>query len=260
LSTLKIETPRVFKPLLLPSRYKGAYGGRGSGKSHFFAEKLVEDCLEEKGLLAVCIREVQKSLMQSSKRLLEAKIAALDVGHLFKVFEREIETPGDGLIIFQGMQDATAESIKSLEGFKRAWIEEAQVLSARSLTLLRPTIRAKDSEVWASWNPRRKSDAVDDFFRGRPVPGAVTIHANWRDNPWFPAELEAERQLDFARYPDRYDREARNGFSATLLATMAHEMCHLRQELTGDRGHHTVAFKRMAARVCRAHGFDLKTF
>ncbi len=69
MSILKIETPRVFKPLLKPSRYKGAWGGRGSGKSHFFAEKLIEDCLEEKSLLAVCIREVQKSLMQSSKRL-----------------------------------------------------------------------------------------------------------------------------------------------------------------------------------------------
>lgn len=54
--------------------------------------------------------------------------------------------------------------------------------------------------------------------------------------------------------------EAKNGHTATLLATMAHEMCHLRQELIGDRGHHTAAFKRMAARVCRAHGFDIKTF
>jgi len=113
LSILKIETPRAFKPLLLPSRYKGAYGGRGSGKSHFFAEKLVEDCLEEKGMLAVCIREVQKSLMQSSKRLLEAKIAALGVGHLFKVFEREIETPGDGVIIFQGLADHHPEPVRA---------------------------------------------------------------------------------------------------------------------------------------------------
>ena len=185
---LKIETPRVFKPLLKPSRYKGAWGGRGSGKSHFFAEKLIEDCLEEKGMLAVCIREVQKSLMQSSKRLLEHKIRTLGVGHLFQIFEREIVTPGDGVIIFVGLQDHTAESIKSLEGFKRAWVEEAQALSQRSLTLLRPTIRAKGSGLWASWNPRRKSDAVDAFFRGgETVPGASVVRANWRDNPWFPA-------------------------------------------------------------------------
>jgi phage terminase large subunit len=207
LSILKIETPRIFAPLLQPSRYKGAHGGRRSGKSHFFAEKLIEDCLEHKGLLAVCIREVQKSLMQSSKRLLESKIATLGMGHLFRIFEREIETPGDGVIIFQGLQDHTAESIKSLEGFQRAWIEEAQALSSRSLTLLRPTIRAERSELWASWNPRRQSDAVDQFFRGsEPVPGAIVVRANWRDNPWFPKELEAERQLDLERFPDRYER------------------------------------------------------
>jgi hypothetical protein len=65
------------------------------------------------------------------------------------------------------MQDHTAESIKSLEGFRTAWIEEAQTLSGALLSLLRPTIRAPGSEIWASWNPRRKSDAIDDFLRAR---------------------------------------------------------------------------------------------
>ena len=120
--SLKIDTPRVFLPLLAPSRYKGAYGGRGSGKSHFFAELLIEDCLCERGMLAVSIREVQKSLKDSSKRLIEAKLAQLHLGEAdgFKVYEKEIQTPGDGVIIFMGMQDHTAEAIKSLEGFKRA--------------------------------------------------------------------------------------------------------------------------------------------
>src|SRR5439155_25774997 len=145
---LDIHTAKVFRPLLQPARYKGAHGGRGSGKSHFFGELLVEDCLREKGMLAVCIREVQKTLAQSSKRLVESKIAALGLGSGFKIFSDKIETPGDGLIVFQGMRDHTAESIKSLEGFRRAWIEEAQSLSARSLTLLRPTIRAAVSQIW----------------------------------------------------------------------------------------------------------------
>jgi phage terminase large subunit len=195
----------VFLPLLEPARYKGAYGGRGSGKSHFFGEMLVDDCVRENGMLAVCIREVQKTLAQSSKRLIESKIAALGVGSGFKVFSDKIETPGDGLIIFQGMQDHTAESIKSLEGFRRAWIEEAQSLSARSLTLLRPTIRAEGSELWASWNPTRKSDAIDDFLRAKKPGGALVVQANWRDNPWFPKVLEDERQLDLKLYPERYD-------------------------------------------------------
>lgn len=156
-------------------------------------------------MLAVCIREVQKTLAQSSKRLIENKIREMGVGRYFSILADKIETPGGGLIIFQGMQDHTAESIKSLEGYKRAWIEEAQTLSQRSLTLLRPTIRAEGSEIWASWNPRRKSDAIDEFLRGKKPAGSVSVMANWRDNPFFPAELEAERKLDLELYPERYE-------------------------------------------------------
>jgi phage terminase large subunit len=152
LSILRILTARIFEPLLAPLRYKGAYGGRGSGKSHFFGELLIETCQAERGTSAVCIREAQRTLAQSSKRLIESKIAALGLGHQFKIFSDKIATPGDGIIIFRGMQDHTAESIKSLEGFKIAWVDEAQNLSARSLSLLRPTIRADRSELWASWN------------------------------------------------------------------------------------------------------------
>src|SRR6201990_2761246 len=205
MSTLRIPTAKVFEPLLSRARYKAAFGGRGSGKSHFFGELLVETCQAERGTLAVCIREAQRTLAQSSKRLIESKIFALGLGHGFKVFSDKIETPGDGLIIFRGMKDYTAESIKSLEGFRIAWIDEAQTLSARSLALLRPTIRAVGSELWASWNPRRKSDAIDDFLRTRRPPGAVVIKASWRDNPWFPDVLEEERRLDLSLYPDRYD-------------------------------------------------------
>src|SRR5579859_5081904 len=165
--TLKIPTARVFEPLLAPARYKGVYGGRGSGKSHFFGELLVETCEAEHGTLAVCIREAQRTLTQSSKRLIESKIAALGLGHRFKIYSDKIATPGDGIIIFRGMQDHTADSIKSLEGFRIAWVDEAHSLSARSLALLRPTIRAARSELWASWNPRRKIDSIDDFFRNK---------------------------------------------------------------------------------------------
>jgi phage terminase large subunit len=204
MSKLTINTAQVFHPLLKPARYKGAYGGRGSGKSHFFGEMLVERCMMEAGTRAVCVREVQKTLTHSSKRLIEHKVAQLGVGYDFRILEDKIVTPGGGLIIFQGMQDHTAESIKSLEGFKIAWIEEAQSLSTRSLTLLRPTIRAAGSEIWASWNPRRKSDAIDKFLRQKKPDGASVVEANWRDNPWFPDELEAERQLDLKHYPERY--------------------------------------------------------
>lgn len=205
MSVLKIRTAEVFEPLLQPARYKGVWGGRGSGKSHFFGELLVEECLAEKGTLAVCIREVQKTLAESSKRLIEAKIRELGVGHDFRVFNEKIQTPGDGVIIFQGMQDHTAESIKSLEGFRIADVEEAQTLSHRSLSLLRPTIRAPGSQIWFRWNPRRKTDAVDDFLRIKKPDGSIVIRANWRDNPFWSQELENERKLDLRLYPERYD-------------------------------------------------------
>jgi hypothetical protein len=92
-----------------------------------------------------------------------------------------------------------------LEGFRIAWVDEAQTLSARSLALLRPTIRKQGSELWASWNPRRRSDAIDDFFRAKKPDGAILVNASWRDNPWFPSVLEDERRTDLALYPDRYD-------------------------------------------------------
>lgn len=204
-STLTIQTPRAFEPFLRPARYKGAHGGRGSGKSHFFAELLIESALLRAGLRAVCIREIQKSLEQSVKRLLEDKIQALGVGSMFEVLDREIRTPAGGLIIFQGMQNHTAESIKSLEGYEIAWVEEAQSLSQRSLDLLRPTIRAPGSEIWFSWNPNLPSDPVDAFLcGGSPPPGAIVRQVNWQDNPFFPDVLREEKDYDRRRDPDKY--------------------------------------------------------
>ena len=213
--SLDIPTAEVFEPLLHPARYKGAHGGRGSGKSHFFGEMLIDDSLRERGLLSVCIREVQKSLKESAYRLLCAKLEKFRLGEKdgFKVFNDRIQTPGDGVIIFQGMQDHTAESIKSLEGFKRAWVEEAQTLSSTSLKLLRPTIRAEDSEIWCSWNPRLKTDPVDVMFRGQNAPtNSVCVQANWSDNPWFPSVLQQER-LDCLRdQPDQYNHIWEGGY------------------------------------------------
>jgi PBSX family phage terminase large subunit len=153
----------------------------------------------------VCLREVQKDLKDSVKFLLETKIRKFDAATQFDPQRSEIKTPGGGAIIFQGMQDHTSESIKSLEGFDVAWVEEAQTLSARSLEMLRPTIRKPASELWFSWNPRNASDPVDAFLRReKPPENAVIRRVNYIDNPWFPTELEAERRDDMAHRPDRY--------------------------------------------------------
>jgi phage terminase large subunit len=205
LTTLQIQTPRIFKPLLARSRYKGIYGGRASGKSHFFAELAIERCIESKTLI-VCIREIQKSLEQSVKRLLENKIQALGVGHLFEIQHDRIIAPHGGLIIFQGMQNHTADSIKSLEGFDVAWIEEGQTFSQYSLDILRPTIlRKQGAEIWCGWNPRYKTDPVDTFFRQNTPIDSIVVEANYHDNPFLAEAIVEEAEYDRLRDVDKYN-------------------------------------------------------
>ncbi len=207
---LNIQTARAFAPLLDPRRYKGAKGGRGSGKSHFFAEMLIERCVMVSSTRAVCIREIQSTLKESAKRLIEDKIESLGVGHHFEVQHDCIHVlDGNrrrrGIIIFMGMQKHTATSIKSLEGYDIAWVEEAQSISVASLKLLRPTIRKGGSELWFSWNPNDPKDAVDTLFRENAAnDNFMMIEANYWDNPWFPQELEDEMELDKASDFDRY--------------------------------------------------------
>jgi phage terminase large subunit len=153
----------------------------------------------------VCVREVQKSLNQSVKKLLELKIEELGQSDMFDIKHDEIRSALGGRIIFQGMQNHTADTIKSLEGYDVAWVEEAQSLSQRSLDLLRPTIRKPDSELWFSWNPDLATDPVDTLLRGEtPPPGAVVVKANYRDNPWLPDVLRTELEYDQRRDPDKF--------------------------------------------------------
>ena len=150
----------------------------------------------------MCLREVQKSLAYSSKLLLQDKIGAFGLGAHFRILENRIDLPGGGIIIFQGMQDHTAESIKSLEDFDIAWFDEAQNASARSVSLLTPTMRSDTSEMWWSWNPTRKNDPVEELFRENA--DSVLVDSNYWDNPWFPDALRRDMERDKRRDPDKY--------------------------------------------------------
>lgn len=203
--TLQLKAGRKFAPLLKPSRYKGAHGGRGSGKSHFFAELLVARANSQLGFRGACLREVQKTLKNSVKLLIEDKIRKFGLTDRFEILDSEIRTPGGGLIIFQGMQNHTADSVKSLEGFDVAWVEEAQSLSQRSLDLLRPTIRKTGSELWFGWNPNKPTDPVDSLLRGdAPPTDSIVVEVNWDANPWLPDELRQDMEDDRRRDPDKF--------------------------------------------------------
>jgi len=218
--TLRIEVPRKLKPLLSPKRYKGAYGGRGGSKSHFFAEQIILRCYM-RPTRAVCIREVQNSIKDSVKQLLTDKIAKLGLERHFEVLESEIRGPQGSLIIFKGMQAYNADNIKSLEAYDIAWVEEAQTLSQHSLDLLRPTLRKEGSELWFSWNPRHKTDPVDMFFRKTPHPDSLAVSINWRDNPWFPDVLRKEMIHDFETDADKAEHVWNGAYGAGVGAILA---------------------------------------
>lgn len=208
--TLQVEVPRRLQPLLAPARYKGAHGGRGGGKSHFFAEQLILRAFSEP-IRWVCIREVQNSIRESVRQLLIDKVNKFGLQSRFTVLDQEIRGANGALIIFKGMQSYNATNIKSLEGYDGAWVEEAQTLSDISLRLLRPTIRkdqedGRQSELWFSWNPRWETDPVDKLLRGPSKPkNAVVVEINWPDNPWFTATMREEMETDYLSDSDMAD-------------------------------------------------------
>ena len=175
------------------------------------------------GTRGLCIREVQKSLDQSVKYLIESKITAQQYPDV-RILNTHIETPKGGRIVFAGMQNHTADSIKSLEGFDWCWVEEAQTLSQRSLDLLRPTLRKAGSELWFSYNPENATDPVDALFRGPggPPPDSVVIQRNWSDNKFFPEVLRQEMEWDRNRDPDKYAHVWGGGYKQSSESRVFH--------------------------------------
>ena len=202
--TLTIDVAPAFWPLQGSHRYIAAHGGRGSGKSHYFGERWLLENIQGR-LDFVCLRETLKSLEFSVKKLLENKIETFNAGAYFEVQDRRILTTHGGVTIFEGMQTHTADSIKSLEGFDRAWFEEAQAASDKSLTLLRPTIRKPLSQMWFGWNPDKPTDPIDVLLRGEhPPPDSAIVQVNYMDNPRLPQVLRDEMEYDRRRDPDKY--------------------------------------------------------
>ena len=238
-AVLEIPTPRWALPLLPPAPYKGAYGGRSSGKSRFFGGLLVDEMVADPYVDAVCIREIQRSLKYSAKRLIEREIRAMGVQHLFDIRETEIRrkrTDGTySVCIFQGMQDHTADSVKSLESFGRYWVEEAQSLSRRSFDILLPTIRDDAAELWASWNPDQPDDPIDEAFRGEtPLPGSVAVQVNYLDNPFLPDRSRVEAETWRERNPDGYAHVWLGGYNTRSESQVLAGKWTVREFTPGD--------------------------
>lgn len=199
----EIELNEAFQGFLQPARYKAFHGGRGSGKSHAAACALVTLAVE-RPIRALCCREIQKSIKDSSKRLIDDKITEYGLGWFFESTETEIRGKNGSLFLFAGLK-TNPEAVKSMEGIDIAWVEEADRVSRRSLDLLIPTIRKPNSELWFTWNRNSEFDAVDLMFSGpNPPPDSIIKEVNFMDNPWFPdvlkKEMEYDKQIDIGKY------------------------------------------------------------
>ena len=206
---INVETADWAQALDPSYRYIFIKGGRSGGKSHEVANYLVERSISEPDLKIVGLREIQKSIDKSSKSLIDTKIKQMGVDMLYHSIQSEIrkKIPNDsGHFYFQGMNDLTADNIKSLEGYKIAWFEEAQNCSRNTLKTLRPTIRSEGSQIIFTWNPKFPDDAIDEFCNQvANEDDCLVIHVNYSDNPFLTEEAKREIELDKKNYPDDFE-------------------------------------------------------
>lgn len=225
MTTAQIKIP----PKLIPvfkgaARYRGAYGGRGSGKTRSFAKMSAVFGLNwaaagENGMI-VCGREFMNSLADSS--FAEIKSAILEEPWLaasYEVGEKYIRTashlPGRIDYVFCGL-DRNIESIKSKARIRLLWVDEAEPVSEGAWQTVIPTVREHDSEIWVTWNPKSARSATHKRFREAAPDGAKIIQLNYKDNPRFPAVLEMERLQDLVKRPDSYDHIWEGGFEQVV--------------------------------------------
>src|SRR5262245_17725707 len=207
-----------FLPLFQPYRHKAYYGGRGSAKSHSFAEAL-SIITSKNSKRVVCARQFQNSIRDSVKELLEHKMRHLRLvgAGAYRIYDREIvHESTDSRYTFIGL-DRNPDSAKSLEGADICWVEEARTINQRSMEIIIPTIRNPGSEIWWSWNPEFATDPVDKYFRSEKslelaerfadVPGARRLvqRVGIADNPYFyqtplAHEMEFMKLGNYARY------------------------------------------------------------
>jgi len=202
----RIQVPEKLAPFILkPKRFKLAIGGRGGAKSQSFSDMLIQRAHEHNFKIG-CFREYQNSIDDSVYALLVSEITRLGLRG-FKPQGSQIKHKRGGEFRFKGLA-RNPESVKSMHGFKIFWVEEAQTVSQNSLKLLTPTLRETGSEIWLSLNPMSSADPIsvrflEPFYDELLDKGVYEddLHyitwINYYDNPWFPEELEQERQYDY---------------------------------------------------------------
>lgn len=203
-SLRQVDLPEYAGELWQPFRHLAWHGGRGAGKSRSVATGLVLQSMERHERV-LCGRETQRSIRDSSKRLLDDEIDRLGVRSVFDSTETEIRGPHDSLFLFSGVR-GNASGLKSIEGVTTFWGDEAQAFSQASVDTIIPTIRTPKSRLIWTWNPDLETDPIDVLFRSAtgPPPRSMVREVNYTDNPWFPDDLRTEMEWDRARDFDKF--------------------------------------------------------
>lgn len=201
--TREYQFPQKLEFLFEDYRYKIAYGGRDSAKSWSCARALLLQGAEQP-LPIGCFREIQKSIKDSVHQLLSNQIEELGLTGFYEILRDEIRAPNGTFFRFAGLSAQTRDSIKSFEGLKRAWVEEAQSVSKRSWDILIPTIRAPGSQILVTFNPDMSTDNTYQRFVLDPPPDSKVVKVNFYDNPWRSKVLDAEREQMRLKSPDDF--------------------------------------------------------
>lgn len=205
MSLTQVDLPEYAGDLWQPFRHLAWHGGRGAAKSRSVASGLVLQAAERHERV-LCGREVQKSIKDSVKRLLDDEIDRLGLASVFDSTETEIRGPNDSLFLFSGIK-GNANGIKSIEGITTFWGEEAQAFSQASIDTVVPTIRAPNSRLVWTWNPDLETDPIDVMFRGEAgaPPRSIVREVQYTDNPWFPDVLREEMEFVRGRDIDKFN-------------------------------------------------------
>lgn len=197
--------PKLIPVFEAETRYKGAYGGRGSAKTRTFAlmTAVMGYRFAEAGLsgIILCGREFMNSLDESSLEEIKQAIRSVDwLNNYYELGEKFIRTKNRRVAYaFTGLRH-NLDSIKGKSRILLAWVDEAENVSEAAWRKLLPTVREDDSEVWVTWNPENKDSATDKRFRQEHHEFIVEL--NYSDNPWFPDVLDQERLADRERLDD----------------------------------------------------------
>jgi len=168
------------------SRRLVLYGGSGSGKSVFAAQKIVNRTLTELGHKFLVLRKVGETIKESVFAELRSAIEDTRCSHEFVVNKTDksfTHIPSGNQILCKGLDEP--EKIKSIKGITGMWIEEATEFSLDELDQLDLRIRGEKPnyvQYIYSFNPISEDNPVVKRFVIDHDVEATVLHTTHEDN------------------------------------------------------------------------------